>query len=284
MKILLAGAGGVIGRALAPLLVQAGHEVAGTTRRTDRLGEIAALGARPVVADALDRRGVFDLVAAERPDVVMHQLTDLSSRDYAGNARIRIEGTRHLIDAAKSVGVRRVIAQSIAWVYAPGEGPAREDEPLDLEAPPPRGTTVEGVRALEAAVAEMPEGVILRYGLFYGPGTWYARDGSAADQVRRGELPATDGITSWIHVEDAARAALLALEWPPGPVNIVDDEPAPGTAWLSVYAAALGAPPPPVSPGAGRGERGASNAKARKDLGWQPIYSTWREGFRVALG
>lgn len=177
-----------------------------------------------------------------------------------------------------------MVAQSIAFAYAPGDGPAREEEPPDVAAPPPRRDTVLGVWALEQAVAELPVGVVLRYGLLYGPGTWNAPDGPVADQVRRRERPATDGVASFVHVEDAARAALAALAWPPGPVNVVDDDPAPGTVWLPVYAAAIGAPPPPVRAGAARGERGASNARARQELGWAPLYPTWREGFRVALG
>lgn len=284
MKILVAGAGGVVGRHLIPLLVAAGNEVAGTTRRADRAPLLESLGTRPVTVDVLDRAAVLDLLAAERADAVIHQLTDLSARDLVANSRLRREGTRHLVDAALAAGVRRLIAQSIAWIYVPGEGPATELAPLDHDAPPPRGDTVAGVQALETAVGEMPEGIILRYGLFYGSGTWYSRDGLFGDSVRRGEVPATDGVTSFLHVEDAARAAVAALSWPPGVYNIVDDEPAPGTAWLPLFAECVGAPPPPYQPGSGRGERGASNALARRECGWQPRYPTWREGFRTGPG
>lgn len=283
MKIFLAGATGAIGRPLVPLLVGAGHEIVGTTRAATKSGLIAALGARAVVLDVFDRDRLFAVLREERPEAVIHRLTDLGARDFAANARVRVEGTRNLIDAARAAGVRRVVAESIAWAYAPGVGPAREDEPLDLEAPPPRRQMVAGVQALEQAVAEAPEGVALRYGLLYGPGTWYASDGLIAEQVRRGELKANEGVTSFLHVADAARAALLALNWPPGAVNVVDDEPAPATEWLPVYAAALGAPPP-FTTSSGRGERGASNARARCELGWQPLYPTWREGFNTALG
>ena len=281
MKIFLAGATGAIGRRLIPMLLNAGHEVAGTTRREGSVELLRSLGATPIVVDALDRKRLFEVVEAERPDAVIHQLTDLSARDMKANARLRIEGTRNLVDAARAVGVRRIVAQSISFVYAPGTGPAREEEPLDLEAPLPRRATVEAVSYLERAVAELPEGVVLRYGSLYGPGTWYAPGGMIAEQVRRGELAANEGITSFVHVDDAARAALLALAWPSGIVNIVDDEPAPATVWLPVYAAAIGAPPPRVVSGAGRGERGASNVKARHELGWQPLYPTWREGFQL---
>jgi nucleoside-diphosphate-sugar epimerase len=129
----------------------------------------------------------------------------------------------------------------------------------------------------------LPESVVLRYGLLYGPGTWYAVDGEVAEQVRCGDRRVSAGVASFVHVLDAARAAHFALDWPPGTVNVVDDEPAPGTSWLPVFAAAVGAPPPPIGEGAERGERGASNAKARQVLGWQPLYPSWREGFRVAL-
>ena len=256
MKIFLAGAAGVIGRRIIPRLVEAGHEVVGTSRHAQGARLVAALGAKPVVVDVYDREQLFASLAHARPDVLMHQLTDLNTRDFAANARLRIEGTRNLVDAALAVGVRRVIAQSISFSYAPGDRPATESDALD-----PQG---KGVIALESIVAEMPESVILRYGLLYGPGTWYALDGEMAQQARRGELAATAGIASFLHVEDAARAALLALGWPSGPLNIVDDEPAPGTEWVPAFAAAVGAPPPPVQPVARPNERGASNLKARR--------------------
>ena len=284
MKILVAGAMGVVGRILVPLLLRAGHEVFGTTRTAGRAQEIRSLGADPVVLNALDRDAVLASFQATRPQVVIDQLTDLSSRDFAANARLRIEGPPHLVEAAKAVGVQRMIAQSISWAYAPGNGLAREDEPLDLDAPPPRSGLVQGVRALEAAVAEIPEHVVLRYGLLYGPGTYYAHDGAIADQVRRATLAADDNVSSFVHVEDAARAELLALLWPRGAVNIVDDDPAPSREWLPIYASVISAPPPPIKAGSERGERGASNHKARETLGWQPLHRTWREGFKTALG
>ncbi len=195
MKILLAGATGAIGRNLLPLLLEAGHDVAGTTRTPHKRILIVALGGRPCVIDALDRASVFAALQAEQPDIVIHQLTDLAGRDFAANSRLRSEGTRNLVDAALSVGVKRMIAQSISWICVPGDQPSREDEPLDLDAPPPRGTTIAATQSLENAVAEMPIGVVLRYGILYGAGTWYARDGLTTDQVRRGELIATDAIT-----------------------------------------------------------------------------------------
>jgi nucleoside-diphosphate-sugar epimerase len=234
------------------------------------------------VVDALDRDAMFAALRAEHPDVVIDLLTDLAGRDFAGNSRLRIEGTRNLVDAALAIGVRRMIAESIAWIYVPGQEPAHEDEPLDLDAPGARWRTVAAVQALERAVAEMPVGVVLRYGVLYGPGTWYTRGGWFTERVRRGEVTANDGVTSFVNVADAAQAALQALDWPAGPHNIVDDEPAAGTDWLPRYASLVGGPPPPVKPGREGWERGASNAKAR-ELGWRPHYPTWRGGFKMVL-
>jgi nucleoside-diphosphate-sugar epimerase len=283
MKLFVAGASGAVGRLLLPKLVRAGYDVTGMTRSAAHKQEMEAMGAKVLIADALDRKAVFDAIRKVRPDAVIHQLTSLGSRNFADNTRIRVEGTRNLVDAALETGVKRLIAQSISWAYEPGEGPATEDVPLDASAPEPRKTTVDGIIALERAAAEIPHHVILRYGLFYGPGTWYDRGGFMAERVRRMEVPATEGTASFVHVEDAAEAALLALDWPAGAVNITDDEPAKGTEWLPVYAAALGAPRPEFSSGSARGERGASNAKARREYGWEPHYPTWRTGFSASL-
>ncbi len=279
MKILLAGAAGVIGKRLVPLLVAAGHEVIGTTRSQEKSQLLHQLGATSVIVDVFDRAGLATMMREVQPDVVIHQLTDLSVRDLTANTRIRKEGTRNLVDAARAIGVQHFIAQSIAWAYAPGDGPADETVPLDIKAPAPRSVTIEGVQALEQATTELERGIVLRYGLFYGPGTWYAPGGSIAEQVRHGQLSADQGVTSFLHVDDAARATLLALNWPAGIYNIVDDEPAPGTSWLPVYAATLHAPAPPVSTDQPRAARGALNTKARQLLHWQPLYPTWREGF-----
>ncbi len=264
------------------MLIKAGHEVAGTTRSTAKSEQIAALGAHPIVVDALNPHAMFTILRAEQPDVVIHQLTDLSSRDFAGNSRLRVEGTRNLVDAAKAVGVQRMIAQSIAWIYVEGQTPAAENEPLDLLAPPPRGRTVAAVQSLEEAVAEIPVGVVLRYGILYGQGTWYARDGLTSQQIYQSEIEANEAVTSFVHVADAAQSALLALDWPAGAVNIVDDMPAVGTEWVPIYASFIGAPPPPSRLGRAGWERGASNAKARQ-FGWRPQFPTWREGFRIVL-
>jgi nucleoside-diphosphate-sugar epimerase len=282
LKILLAGATGVIGRLLLPMLVEAGHEVAGTTRSENKQEQITALGGRPMVMDALDRDAVFAILQSERPDAVIYQLTDLSSRDWAANSRLRTEGSRNVVDASKVTGVQRMIAESISWVQVPGSTPADENEPLDLDAAGARAGTVAAVQALEQAVAEMPVGVVLRYGNLYGPGTWFSRDGFTTQQVRNGEITANDAITSHVHVEDAARAALLALDWPAGIYHIVDDAPAPASEWVTLYASLVGAPVPSVTSGRQGWERGQSNAKARS-LGWTPTYPDWHEGFKAEL-
>jgi nucleoside-diphosphate-sugar epimerase len=279
MRIFLAGATGAIGTVLVPLLIDAGHEVVGTSRSAGGVDRLVAAGATGVRLNVFDRTTVRDAVAAAAPDAVLHQLTALSELSLSDNARIRIEGTRNLVDAALAAGVPRMIAQSISWAYDPGAEPAGETVPLDQTLDEPRATTVTGVRSLESAVAELDDHVILRCGLLYGPGTWYAPGGRMADQLRAGALRATAGISSFVHVADAAAAAVAALTWPSGPVNIVDDEPAPATEWLPALAAALGAPAPEPSPGSAPWERGADNTLARTKLGWQPRFPSWRTGF-----
>lgn len=279
MRIFLAGATGVIGRHLVPALLAEGHQVIGTSRTAEGVARLNAAGATGVLLDVFDRTAVAETLAAAAPDAVVHQLTALSGGSPVDNARVRRDGTRNLVDAARRAGVGRFVAQSISWAYAPGDLPADESTPLDLSAPEPRATTIGGVHALETAAAELPDHVVLRYGTLYGPGTWYAPNGFIAGRLRSGELPANDAVSSFVHVEDAARAAVLALTWPSGPVNIVDDEPAAARAWVPALAAALGEPAP--APGEGRAawERGAHNAKAHA-LGWQPLHPSWRTGFR----
>ncbi|HZL61423.1 MAG TPA: NAD(P)-dependent oxidoreductase [Pseudolabrys sp.] len=218
MKIFLAGAGGVIGRRLVPLLIADGHEVVGTTRSTEKVAALRALGAAPVVVDVFDAVALMRAVQVAAPQVVIHQLTDLPSAPGtpgfdAGlerNAKLRIAGTRNLVAAAKAAGVQRLIAQSIAFVYAPGDGARVESDPLDRGATGARKSMVDGVVALEDATLEMPEGIVLRYGLLYGPGTWFERE-------KRGK-PA-------LHVDAAAHVALLAVsKGKPGIYNIAEDD------------------------------------------------------------
>ncbi|MEW9547015.1 NAD-dependent epimerase/dehydratase family protein [Nonomuraea sp. NPDC050783] len=294
LRVFLAGGAGVLGRRIIPLLVAAGHAVVATTRDERRFGLLRDLGATPVRADAYDAAALAAAVRGSGADVVMHQLTDLTGYDLAANARIRTEGTRNLVDAALAAGVRQIVAQSICWTYVPGEDPAGEAVPLDLDAPEPRRSTVAAVAALESAARELPEWVVLRYGMLYGPGTWFEPRGLRARQAREGALVANADVTSFVHVDDAAAAAVEALRWPSGPVNVCDDEPAPARDWLPAFCRAVGAPPPPVPsgvpgvPGTPGGDtprdpaaRGADNRHARRDLGWTPAYPSWRKGFEA---
>lgn len=216
MRIFLAGAAGAVGTRLVPLLVGAGHEVWGTTRSREKADALRAAGATPVVVDVYDRAALLRAVREARPDVVMHQLTDLpkslagppSEAVLAANARVREEGGRNLVDAALAAGARRFVAQSLAWVYAPGREPHTEDDPLDIGA---GGTSLRGVVALERMTLGSPplEGVVLRYGQLYGPGTWNTAQG--------GRVP--------VHVDAAAHAALLALDTPHlGVFNIAEEK------------------------------------------------------------
>lgn len=273
----------MVGRLLLPKLMDAGHEVVGITRTNEGRQHIESLGASAFVADVFDQAAVTDVFSQIRPEVVIHQLTALSDKDFTENSRIRVEGTRNIVDASHRFGVTRMIAQSIAWAYESGTDPASEETPLDVHAAIPRQGVIHGVVGLERAVSEIREHVILRYGLFYGKGTWYTKGGFMAEEIMNGRLAATEGVTSFVHVEDAANAALQALEWPSGAVNIVDDEPAKGIEWMPVFAQIIGAPAPDQQSGRQPWERGASNAKATLEYGWKPIYPTWRAGFAMSL-
>ena len=185
---------------------------------------------------------------------------------------MRTIGTRNLVDAALAAGTRRIVAQSIAFGYQDGSEPATEDAPLRAG--------LRGVPALESAVAELPEWVILRYGLFYGPGTWYSPTGAMAERARAGDLVADESVASFVHADDAAAAAVAALDWPSGPINICDDEPAAASTWVPVFCEAVGAPLPPRATTRSPGSRGANNHRAHS-LGWRPAVPSWREGFRA---
>ena len=309
MRVFLAGAGGAIGRPLLPQLIEAGHEVTGLSRSEQRAEAIRAAGAEALVCDVFDAEALASGVAAARPEVVVHELTSLPDRidlrnpEYGPNNRIRREGTRNLIAAARAAGARRVVAQSIAFMYEPEGGTVKDEEaPLMRGAPGAFGESVEATVSLEDQVtnAEGMEGLVLRYGWFYGPGTYFGLDGSTAEDVRRRRFPIVGkgtGISSFIHIDDAAAATVAAVErGAPGIYNIVDDEPAPMSEWVPVYAEAIGAKRPLRVPAwlarlvAGKaaaamatGLRGASNAKAKAGLGWEPSYPSWRQGFRQGL-
>ena len=303
MRVFLAGATGVIGTPLVPQLLAAGHEVTAMTRSVLRAAQLEAAGAAPIACDVYDADGVRAAMAGASPDAVIHQLTSLPQRlDFAdphvfdANNRVRIEGTRNLVDAALATGARRIVAESIAFAYAPAGGRVKEeDAPLFTDAPPPLGAVVAAVAELERLITGTAriEGLVLRYGMLYGPGTYYDRRGSTATDIVAGRVPLVEGATgmySWLHVDDAASAAVAALErGAPGLYNVVDDEPAPQPEWLPVLARALGADapattetaPPPDAPEMSM--CGASNAKAKGELGWQPRYASWREGFAASL-
>jgi nucleoside-diphosphate-sugar epimerase len=302
MRIFVAGATGALGRRLLPLLIDRGHQVTAMTRRPAKAAGLRAAGADPVVADALDRAAVLAAVTAARPEVVVHELTDLAGmRDFrkvdegfAVTNRLRTEGTDHLLAGARAAGTRRFVAQSFAgWPFARTGGPVKtEDDPLDPDPPAALRPTLDAIRYLEAAVLGAPglEGLVLRYGGFYGPGTSAGDGGFMLDDLRRRRLPLVGpgtGVWSFVHIERGA----------PGSYQIVDDDPAPVSEWLPALAAAAGAPPPRRVPVwvarllAGEHGvalmtqvRGASNAKARRELGWRPAHPSWREGFRTALG
>jgi nucleoside-diphosphate-sugar epimerase len=282
VHVFLAGATGVLGRRVLPLLRAEGHRVTALTRTDAGAAAVRAAGGTPVIGDVYDAGDLEYVLRRAAPDTVMHQLTDLGEGSSEANARMRRTGTRNLVDAALAAGVRRIVAQSIAWAYEGGTDPAGEDTPLDLTAPAPRKTTIKAVAALESAVSELPEWVVLRYGLLYGPGTWYTPGGFMAEGARSGMLAADDDVSSFVHADDAATAAVEAVTWPSGAVvNVVDDEPAPARVWVPVFCEAVGAlraadrPPESRTPWA----RGADNHYARKHLGWVPAHPSWRTGF-----
>ena len=313
MKVFVAGATGAMGKRLVPQLVQAGHEVVGLTRSESKAQALRDQGAQAVVADALDRAAVMQAVMRAEPEVIVHQMTALAGaksfknfdKEFAVTNRLRTEGTDHLLEAARATGVRRFIAQSYGnWNYErSGAGLKTEDDPLDPAPPANQRRSLEAIRYLEDALARADdiEGIALRYGNFYGPGTGLALDGDIVEQVRKRRLPIVGdgaGVWSFIHMDDAAIAAIAAIEHgAPGVYNVADDEPVAVGTWLPALAQAIGAKPPrrvPVWIGRlAAGEvgvsmmtriRGTSNAKAKRELGWRPRYRSYREGFASGLG
>jgi nucleoside-diphosphate-sugar epimerase len=272
MRILVAGATGVIGSQVVRALVAGGHDVFGTTRRPERVSGLNAAGATAIVMNALDHERVQRAVDQSAPDAVVHELTDLAGFDFAGNARLRIDGTANLVAACERAGVRRMVAQSISWAYQPGPEPAPEDTAFATD--PVTGLPLfAAVEALERAVLALPEGVVLRHGLLYGPGTWYAADGPVAADARDGVVVATTAATSFVHVDDAVRATIAALGWPPGVVNVVDDDPTHVNEWGPLYIEATGGKFVRIE---SRAEgRTAANGRAR-ELGWRPAHPSWR--------
>ena len=302
MRIFVAGATGAIGRPLVPQLLAAGHEVVGMTRSEERAAAIRAAGAEAVVADVYDAGALVRALRDAQPEVVVNALTDIPRvidlRKYeqamAGLNRIRTEGYRNLVEAARRAGARRIVAEAIAFLYAPGDGPATEDDPVWHDAPEPFATTLRATLEGERTVLESGlDALVLRYGWFYGPGTQYAHDGATAAMIRARRYPVVGGgagVSSFIHVDDAAEATVAAVgSGATGVINVVDDDPAPAREWLPEVARTLGAKPPRRAPAfvarlaAGRiavafstKQRGASNARAKEALGWTPAHPTWR--------
>jgi 2-alkyl-3-oxoalkanoate reductase len=306
MRVFVTGATGALGRHLVPGLVAAGHEVTATTRAPGRAGQLRAAGAEPVVLDGLDREAVIAAVQAAAPDVLVHEMTALSGlrsfrnpdKTFAATNELRTRGTDNLLAAAAAAGTRRVIAQGYAGPgpdKPSGGGLKTEEDLLDWR-------PVRGAVQMPAAITYVdttvpsgaPEGVVLRYGGLYGPG---ASD-SLVEMVRKRQVPVIGGgagVFSFIEVTDAAAATLAAVDrGAPGLYNVVDDDPAPVAQWLPYLAQVAGAKPPLRLPGwlgrllAGEfvvaqmtGSRGSSNGKARKELGWEPRYPSWRDGFRA---
>jgi nucleoside-diphosphate-sugar epimerase len=311
MRVFVAGATGAIGKQLVPRLVAAGHEVHGMTRSESKQAMLYELGAVPVVADALDPDQVAGAVGRARPEVIVHELTAIPDtldmrhfdRDFALTNRLRTEGTDHLLSAGQAVGVRRFVAQSNGAVpYARTGGLVKsEEDPLDPTPAREMRETWAAIRHLEEAVlgAEWTEGIVLRYGGFYGPGTSLAPGTKQFELVRKRKFPVVGdggGVWSFVHIADAADATVAAVErGNRGVYNVVDDDPAPVAEWLPALAAELGAKKPMHVPRfigrlfAGKAGvmmmtelRGASNAKAKRELAWRPAHPSWRQGFTAA--
>jgi nucleoside-diphosphate-sugar epimerase len=312
VRVFLAGATGVIGRPLVRRLLEAGHEVTGTTRSTERAAGLRELGATPAVLDARDTDALRGAVIEAAPEVVINQLTNLPNRmnfrraEETFGATNELRGTvgPALAGAAAEAGARRLIAQSVCFFYAStGKRAHGEDDPL-LELPPdePAGQGLVALQLLERSAVETPalEGVVLRYGYFYGSDVAMVPGGFDVNDVRRRRAPIIGkgtGIFSLVHVDDAAAATIASLDRGAGIYNVCDDEPAPQADWLPAYADAIGAKPPRRVPlwlarlAAGKQAavlamqlEGASNEKAKRELGWRPKYPSWRQGFREALG
>jgi 2-alkyl-3-oxoalkanoate reductase len=307
MRVFVAGATGAIGRRLIPQLVARGHQVTASTRGPARLDDLRALGADPVVVDGLDAVAVGEAVARAHPDAIVHQMTALAGKPdlrnfdkwFSATNRLRTTGTEHLLAAAQAAGVGKFVAQNYTgWSNIREGGPVKtEDDPYD---PHPAKNQVQSIAGLQFLDREVPaaplEGIVLRYGNFYGPGG----SESLVEMIRKRRMPIIGsgaGVWSWIHLDDAAAATVAAVErGRRGVYNVVDDEPAPVSVWLPDVAQAVGAKPPLRVPAwLGRlaaGEvtvrwmtqaRGASNEKAKRELGWRPTWSTWRDGFRHGL-
>ena len=311
MRVLIAGASGAVGSRLVPVLVAAGHEVVGTSRSAEHLAPIEAAGARGVVMDGLDAASVRAAVLDAQPDAIVHELSALGGvapdlkhfdEQFAGTNALRTRGTDNLLAAAREAGVGRFVAQSFTgWPNERSGGPVKtEDDPIDPTPTAASRETIAAIRYVEQATTEAG-GLALRYGGLYGPGNVIGKGGELLDMVEQRKLPLVGdgaGVWSFCHIDDAASATALAVtRGAPGVYNIVDDDPAPVSEWLPELARIIGAKPPRHVPALVArpliGEhgvslmtkiRGSSNAKAKRELGWEPKYPSWREGFRTGLG
>jgi 2-alkyl-3-oxoalkanoate reductase len=302
MKVFIAGGSGAIGRVLVPLLVSEGHDVIALTRSPPRAAHLEGMGATAVVGDVFDEAALARSIAAAEAELVIHQLTAFGTADgdpYAETIRVRTDGTRSLVAAALAAGVPRFLAQSISFMCSPhGSGLTDEDTPLYLDGPPSVRAPAEAIASLEQQTLDAygSSGAVLRYGWFYGPGTSYDPNDSIPTALRAATLPiaaAGAGMYSFINLRDAAAATMKAVEREPsGVYNIVDDSPARWSEFLPVIASLLGAPTPGhVDESIARRrfgdlrlyywneQRGASNAKAKRELDWLPIFPSWRAGF-----
>ena len=301
MKVLVAGATGAIGRPLIKSLTLAGHSAFGMVRSQSSSASLSDSGAEPVIADALDAPSVNAAIAKVRPDVIINELTSLPKRytatDMKGaaerDARVRLEGDKNLIAAAQQTGVRRFLVQSTGFWYAPGAGLAGEGEHFAFDASPAVAAGTKRYAELEAMTFGRTggEAVALRYGFFYGPGTWFMPDGDMGEQMRQQQVPIIgygQGVWSWVHIDDAADATVRALDCAPGSYNIVDDNPSEQRVWLTAFARYCGAPEPPhiseqqalqaAGPDAvyyATRLRGAANGKAKRELGFRPRLLQW---------
>lgn len=276
-KIFVTGATGLIGTKLTKRLIEEGYEVAGLTTSEKGKEKLDNAGVKAYIGNILEYDTIEKSIGDFKPDIIMNEITDLKQVDMSANTKVRIEGTRNLVEAAIKHDVPHIQSQSIAFVYEAGDTLATEETSLDYDASGDRKITVNGVEGLEKESARLNKHVILRYGLLYGPGTWYGKDGMIYNQFINGEVTMTDGVQSFIHIDDAVETAIQALNFESGIYNVADDEPVKGDDWAKWYSNELNVTPTLNIEPAAPFERGVTNKKF-KDQGGKLIYSTWKDG------
>lgn len=276
-KIFVTGATGLIGTKLTKRLLEEGHDVAGFTTSKNGKNKLESANVKAYVGDILKYDTIEAAIADFQPEIIINQITDLKNVDMAANTKVRVEGSKNLIDAAQKYNVKKVIAQSIDFMYEAGEGLATEETPLDLDSSGDRKVTVDGVIGLEEETSRMDEYVVLRFGWLYGPGTWYGKDGMIYNQFVDGKVTLSDGVTSFIHLDDAVETSIQALNFDNGIYNVADDEPVKGSDFAEWYKQQLNVDPEINIEPAQPFERGITNDKF-KAQGGQLIYSTWKDG------